>query len=25
VEGEMAFDMKVVAPDVGVFFSTVVQ
>jgi len=25
VEGEMAFDMKVVAPDVGVFFSNIVQ
>lgn len=25
VEGEMAFDMKVVAPQVGVFFSSVVQ
>lgn len=25
VEGEMAFDMKLVAPDVGVFFSSVVQ
>lgn len=25
VEGEMAFDMKVVAPDVGIFFSSVVQ
>jgi hypothetical protein len=25
IEGEMAFDMKVVAPDVGVFFSAAVQ
>lgn len=25
VEGEMAFDMKVVSPDVGIFFSSVVQ
>jgi hypothetical protein len=25
VEGQMAFDMKVVAPDVGIFFSSVVQ
>lgn len=25
VEGEMAFDMKVVSPDVGIFFSAVVQ
>ena len=25
VEGEMAFDMKVVAPDVGIFFSNIVQ
>jgi hypothetical protein len=25
IEGEMAFDMKVVAPDVGIFFDNVVQ
>jgi hypothetical protein len=25
IEGEMAFDMKVVSPDVGIFFSSVVQ